>query len=721
MNFKSVMRKTAGIMALTMTFNVMSPIINIPDTVEAASIRLSKKNVTIKVGQTITLKVKGTKKKVKWSSNKSSVAKVTQKGKVTGKKAGSAKITAKVKGKKLICKITVKSKAKKPAKTNIPVKTKDPLVNETSTPQKTNVPDGNKNPNRTRTPIETVKPIVTIVPNITNTPVKTKDPLVNETSTPQKTNVPVGSKNPNKTQSPIGTMKPNNTLTPIITNTPNGHPINLALNFYLDPFDPEKPNSQFVNVNFANHTKEDVYIETEAYMTTKGVNYPAMICDTKEGYLEKIEPTEENDSLGKHVMYDSKEYVMGNYTDETFWLKSDENSTFTFFIRIGDKRYRATINYDQRGAIFTEASDTDVLEPFATNTPSTKKPVSTDIPKETIAPIVTQKPKETLVPVETKTPVNLPLSFYLDPFDPEAPNAQFVHVHLVNHTKEDVYIETEAYMTTKGINYPAMIFNTKEGYLEKVEPVEEDNTDVQLVTYDTKEYVMGNYTDDTFWLKSDENSTFTFFFRIGNKRYHATINYDQGGAIFTEASDTDVLQPLVTSTPQKTIAPVMTEKPKETIAPVQTKTPVKLALNFYLDPFDPEAPNAQFVNVHLVNHTKEDVYIETEAYMTTKGVNYPAMILGSKEGYLEKVVPVEEDNTDGQLVTYDSKEYVMENYTDDTLWLKSDENSTFTFFFRIGDKRYHATINYDQGGAIFTEASDTDMLEPIVSYTPIKE
>ena len=97
------------------------------------------------------------------------------------------------------------------------------------------------------------------------------------------------------------------------------------------------------------------------------------------------------------------------------------------------------------------------------------------------------------------------------------------------------------------------------------------------------------------------------------------------------------------------------------------------------------------------------------------------MILGSKEGYLEKVVPVEEDNTDGQLVTYDSKEYVMENYTDDTLWLKSDENSTFTFFFRIGDKRYHATINYDQGGAIFTEASDTEVLEQIVQYTPITE
>lgn len=60
---------------------------------------------------------------------------------------------------------------------------------------------------------------------------------------------------------------------------------------------------------------------------------------------------------------------------------------------------------------------------------------------------------------------------------------------------------------------------------------------------------MGNYTDETFQLKLDGNLTFTFFFWIGEKRYHVTINYDQEGAIFTEVSDTDVLQPIVTSTP----------------------------------------------------------------------------------------------------------------------------------------------------------------------------
>lgn len=47
-------------------------------------------------------------KKIKWSSNKKSVATVTKKGKVTAKKTGKAKITAKVNGKKYTCMVTVK-------------------------------------------------------------------------------------------------------------------------------------------------------------------------------------------------------------------------------------------------------------------------------------------------------------------------------------------------------------------------------------------------------------------------------------------------------------------------------------------------------------------------------------------------------------------------------------------------------------------------------------
>ena len=76
----------------------------------ATKVKINKTKVTITEGKTVQLKVTGTKKKVKWSTSKKSVATVTTKGKVTGKKAGTATITAKVGKKTLKCKVTVKKK-----------------------------------------------------------------------------------------------------------------------------------------------------------------------------------------------------------------------------------------------------------------------------------------------------------------------------------------------------------------------------------------------------------------------------------------------------------------------------------------------------------------------------------------------------------------------------------------------------------------------------------
>ena len=61
-----------------------------------AKIKLNKTKISLQRGKTYTLKVKGTKKKVKWSSNKKTIATVTRKGKVTAKKQGTAVITAKI-------------------------------------------------------------------------------------------------------------------------------------------------------------------------------------------------------------------------------------------------------------------------------------------------------------------------------------------------------------------------------------------------------------------------------------------------------------------------------------------------------------------------------------------------------------------------------------------------------------------------------------------------
>ena len=98
---------TANITANGETFSLDKKI-----TVKKASIKFSSKKASIKVKKTATFKVKGLGVKtsnVKWSSSKPSVLSINSKGKVTAKKAGTAKITAKC-GK---FKVSVKVKVKK--------------------------------------------------------------------------------------------------------------------------------------------------------------------------------------------------------------------------------------------------------------------------------------------------------------------------------------------------------------------------------------------------------------------------------------------------------------------------------------------------------------------------------------------------------------------------------------------------------------------------------
>lgn len=70
---------------------------------------LSKQNQSINAGKTFTLKLQGTNQKVTWSSSNKSVATVSAGGKVSARKAGTCSITAKVLGRKYVCKITVKN------------------------------------------------------------------------------------------------------------------------------------------------------------------------------------------------------------------------------------------------------------------------------------------------------------------------------------------------------------------------------------------------------------------------------------------------------------------------------------------------------------------------------------------------------------------------------------------------------------------------------------
>lgn len=70
--------------------------------------KISKKSAAVYVNKTITLKMNNTTRKVTWSSKDKTIATVTSKGVVKGKKAGTTTITAKVGSKKYTCKVTVK-------------------------------------------------------------------------------------------------------------------------------------------------------------------------------------------------------------------------------------------------------------------------------------------------------------------------------------------------------------------------------------------------------------------------------------------------------------------------------------------------------------------------------------------------------------------------------------------------------------------------------------
>lgn len=95
---------------LLVTALSISSIVTTPNA-EAAALKLNQTSVTLSMGKSTTLKVKGTKAKVKWHSSKKTVATVSSSGKVYAKKTGKAKITATVSGKKLSCTVTVRKKS----------------------------------------------------------------------------------------------------------------------------------------------------------------------------------------------------------------------------------------------------------------------------------------------------------------------------------------------------------------------------------------------------------------------------------------------------------------------------------------------------------------------------------------------------------------------------------------------------------------------------------
>ena len=142
------MRRKKQLTACLLSFALLLGMIPASEVSAAKKVSLSNKKLTVTKGKSKTLKVKNTKKKVKWKilSGKKYIS-LKKKGKVAvsvkGKKKGTAKVQATVGKKKLTCKVTVK---------NVKTSKTTPAPPVTTTPSGTSTPSATTPANATNAP-----------------------------------------------------------------------------------------------------------------------------------------------------------------------------------------------------------------------------------------------------------------------------------------------------------------------------------------------------------------------------------------------------------------------------------------------------------------------------------------------------------------------------------------------------------------------------------------
>ena len=127
----------AGLLSMSLAVSLMTPLQGVSGQAARRKIALSKKSVTMTVGQKKTIRIKNAKgKRIKWSIKKKSIASYKKSGKyavkLTAKKKGTTTLTCKVKNgkwKSYRCKV----KVKKATLVRTPVATND-VVKPTATP-----------------------------------------------------------------------------------------------------------------------------------------------------------------------------------------------------------------------------------------------------------------------------------------------------------------------------------------------------------------------------------------------------------------------------------------------------------------------------------------------------------------------------------------------------------------------------------------------------------
>ena len=196
----------AGLLSMSLAVSLMTPLQDVSGQAARRKIALSKKSVTMTVGQKKTIRIKNAKgKRIKWSIKKKSIASYKKSGKyavkLTAKKKGTMTLTCKVKNgkwKSYRCKVKVKKATlvRTPVATNDVVKTtqKPSSTAVVTTPSvSTQTPtDGQEKPQEpekkpTATPTEKPTATPTEKPTATPTVKPTATPTVKPTATPTAT------------------------------------------------------------------------------------------------------------------------------------------------------------------------------------------------------------------------------------------------------------------------------------------------------------------------------------------------------------------------------------------------------------------------------------------------------------------------------------------------------------------------------------------------------
>ena len=189
----------AGLLSMSLAVSLMTPLQGVSGQAARRKIALSKKSVTMTVGQKKTIRIKNAKgKRIKWSIKKKSIASYKKSGKyavkLTAKKKGTTTLTCKVKNgkwKSYRCKVKVKKATlvRTPVATNDVVKTTEKpsstaVVTMPSVPTQTPTDGQDKPQELEKTPTATPTATPTVTPTAKPTATPTAKPTATPTATP---------------------------------------------------------------------------------------------------------------------------------------------------------------------------------------------------------------------------------------------------------------------------------------------------------------------------------------------------------------------------------------------------------------------------------------------------------------------------------------------------------------------------------------------------------